>query len=99
VFWAIYRCVRGVETGRHLLASKRAVTAAVSSSQREKRGGDCGRKKTDQWVPRVGERKREGGIPVRDCLLLGRGLFSRLGRKASPGVQFVFFFSFFFSVF
>jgi hypothetical protein len=38
VFWAIYRCVRGIETGRHLSVSKRAVTAAVSSSQREKRG-------------------------------------------------------------
>jgi hypothetical protein len=51
----------------------------------------------DRWVPRVSERKRERGIPVRDARV-GRGPKLLPGQMSSRGPFsiFIFFSSFFF---
>jgi hypothetical protein len=59
-------------------------------------GGETVRgERADRWVPRVSERKREGGIPVRDARV-GRGPILMPGQMGSPGPFsiFIFFSSF-----
>jgi hypothetical protein len=48
----------------------------------------------DVGVPPVSERKGREGVPVRLRGFLGRGLFSRLGWKVSPGSILIFYFFF-----
>jgi hypothetical protein len=81
---------------------KRAVTAAVSSSQREKRGGDCGRKKKVIWRchvgPDVSEGERDPGVPVREKVS-GPRARSPAGLKRFPLAFLFIFLSFFFFLF
>jgi hypothetical protein len=50
-----------------------------------------------EGVPPVSEERREKGIPIQVCFLLGRGPILMPGQMGSPGSFYIFIFIFFFS--